>query len=248
MTKPTLSECPNQSTPYLYADVSEDKSRYIIKARCKLWKCPYCGKVNAHQHKIRILNGINELRNSGQQFSFVTLTSHENLRSTDACLGVWRKAWKKLRERLRRVHKNNQWDDLAFCITTEFHKNGRLHWHMLVNNTLRTRWWKDNARACGLGYQCKSVELDNAIQGANYVTKYLSKSLAEADFPAKMRRIVYSQTFPDKPRPETEYQWQILDEKVSLVDAIEQAWYKRFDAFLNWKWIQEIVYDEPSKI
>lgn len=246
--KPSLKECPNQSTPYLYADSVGESKRFIIKARCKLWNCPYCGAVNAHQHKIRILNGINELRNQGHQFSFVTVTSHERQKTTDGCLSVWRNAWKRLRERLRRIHKNNKWNEMVFAITTEFHKNGRLHWHILINNTLSTRWWKDNSRACGLGYQCKSAILDSAIQGANYVTKYLTKSMAEANFPKKMRRIVYSQTFPDKPIIAEKLNWQILPPKESILDCIRSAWSINLDAYLNWNEISEIVYDEPCRI
>lgn len=240
---PEHEYCPNMQAPYLFADNSEKSERYILKARCKLWSCPYCAKVNAFQHKIRILNGINELRNSGTEFSFVTVTSHEKLQTAEQCLRVWRNAWRKLRERLRRIQQASTGDDLVFVITTEVHKSGRLHWHLICNHHVSTRWWKNNARECGLGYQAKSVKLDNAIQGANYITKYLTKSIAETAYPKKMRRIVYSQTFPDKPRPNTEYNWEILDPKTSIIDCIEEAYSKQFSAFLNWQEIQEIIYE-----
>lgn len=243
MAKPELKQCPNMNAPYLYTDIADESKRLIIKARCKLWSCPYCSKVNAHQHRIRILNGINELRNKGHEFSFVTVTSHEKLRSTDACLAIWRKAWKRLRERLRRFLKANGQDDLVFVITTEFHKDGRLHWHILINTSLGSRWWKDNSRSVGLGYQCKSIKMDSAIQATNYLSKYLSKGLATASFPRKMRRIVYSQNFPNKPSLTTAYEWKVLDAKTSLVEMIEEAWRKRLDPYLNGVWIQEIVYD-----
>lgn len=233
--------CPNQRTPYLLSDNVDQGKRSIIKARCKMWSCEYCGEVNAYQHKIRMLNGINELQNKGQQFSFVTLTSHRKLHTTADCLRAWRSAWRRLRERIRRIHKKNSDDELAFCIVTEFHKDERLHWHMLINCQLSTRWYKDNSSECGLGYQCKSVKLDNAIQGANYTTKYLSKSLDQKTYPKKMRRIVYSQTFPDKPDFVTGNIWQILDAKTSLVEAIEQGWRLDLDTYLNGEEIVEII-------
>lgn len=222
------------------SDDIEQGKRRIIKARCKLWACEYCGEVNAYQHKIRMLNGINELQSRGHRFDFVTLTSHRRLKTTEDCLRVWRSAWRRLRERIRRKHAKNTGDDLAFCIVTEFHKDKRLHWHMLINCQLSTRWYKDSASACGLGYQCESVTMDNAIQGANYATKYLSKSLTEKAYPKKMRRIVYSQTFPDKPDFATAYEWEILDAKISLVEAIEQGWRKDLDTYLNGQEITEI--------
>lgn len=239
--KPTLSECPSQGTPYLYTDSSEKRSRYIIKARCKMWNCPYCGIVNAHQHKIRILNGINELQHQGQCFDFVTLTSHERLRTTEQCLFVWRKAWRKLQERARRVQSKSDEYPLAFVYTTEFHKDKRLHWHMLINSVVRLRWWKDNSRECGLGYQVSATNIENGFQATNYITKYLSKSLAQADYPKKMRRINYSQSFPAQPTYSTNDTWSVLDAKTSIVECIEDAWKLDLSTYLKGIEIVEIL-------
>lgn len=236
-------QCPNQSAPILYADSIEDGSRFIIKARCKLWSCPYCGKVNAHQHWIRILNGLNELQNRGQIISFVTLTSHEKLKTPELCLAVWRNAWRKLRARLQRIHEASSDYDMVYVIVTEKHKDGRLHWHMLNNVACKSRWYKDNGRECGLGYQSKSIRLNNAIQGTNYCTKYLTKSIQENDYPRKMRRIVYSESFPDKRVPDKQFSWQVLEAKDSIVNAIEEGWRKDLDVYLNWQEITEIVWD-----
>lgn len=217
------------------------KTRHIIKARCGLWKCTYCAQVNKHQHYIRILNGCNELLNREQELNFVTITSHERLKTTEQCLYVWRKAWRMLRERLRRKHASNTDDKLCFFLVTEFHKDKRLHWHGIINCDISTRWLKQNSRECGLGYQCKSSKIDNAIQGTNYSIKYISKSLHIEDYPKKMRRITYSQSFPDKPTLDTSLQWEILDSKTSIVDAIEIGWQKDFDVYLHNEQITEII-------
>lgn len=237
-----LRWCPNKGTPYLVRDSSSEKARHIIKARCKMWKCPYCSQVNKHQHYIRILNGCNQLLDQGQELNFITITSHEKLTTTEQCLHVWRKSWRKLRERLRRKHAKHSNDQLCFFLVTEFHKDKRLHWHGVINCNLSTRWLKDNARACGLGYQCKSKKLDNAIQGTNYAIKYISKSLLDADYPKKMHRITYSQSFPDKPTLDGVYQWTIPDAKESLVSIIEYGWnVLDYDTFLHGDEITEIL-------
>jgi len=234
--------CPNQGTPYLYRDSHTDKTRHIVKARCKMWKCEYCSKVNRHQHYIRILNGCNELLSQGQELNFITITSHERLKTTESCLAVWRKSWRILRERLRRKHEKCSDYPLCFFLVTEFHKDRRLHWHGVINCDISTRWLKDNARACGLGFQCKSTQLENAIQGTNYAIKYISKSLTNEDYPPKMRRITYSQSFPHKPAPDSSFEWQIPDAKTSLVEVIEQAWREfDYDTYLHGQEIQEIV-------
>lgn len=239
--KAELSECPATGTPILYADSEQDNARYIIKARCKMWNCPYCGKVNAHQHWIRILNGCNELLHKRQRLNFITITSHEKLRTTEQCLFVHRKGFQKLKERLRRKVENHGGHKLSYVVIPEFHKDKRLHWHGIVNGNISTRWLKDSARSCGYGYQCKSSKMDNAIQATNYATKYLVKTLHLQDFPKKMHRISYSESFPDRPAPSTDYSWKILDAKESIVDCIQRGWRKDLDTYLNWKEITEIL-------
>jgi len=243
MTDENLTECPATGTPFLFADDTTGKRRLIIKARCKMWNCPYCGKVNAHQHWIRVLNGCNELSHKGQLLNFITITSHEKLSTTEQCLFVHRKGFQKLKERLRRKVENHSGNKLSYVVVPEFHKDKRLHWHGIINGDIRTRWLKDSARKCGYGYQCKSSRMDNAIQATNYVTKYLVKQLHLQDYPKKMHRITYSQSFPNKPAPDATYSWEILDAKKSIVDCIEDGWRKDLDTYLNWQEITEILHE-----
>lgn len=236
-----LQSCPSEGAPILFADDKDSKSRYIIKARCKKWDCPYCGKVNAHQHWIRILNGCNQLLHQGQELSFITFTSHEKLKTTESCLFVHRQGWQKLKERFRRKIKSASGNPLSYVVIPEFHKDRRLHWHGIINGNISSRWLKDNARQCGYGYQCKSSKMDNAIQATNYSTKYLIKSIGLQDYPRNMRRIAYSKSFPSKPLPDSEYTWSVLDAKTSILSLIESGWRQDLSTYLNWQEIVEIV-------
>ncbi len=215
--------CPATGTPYLYRDEKTSRTRIIIKANCGMWNCEYCYHINRTKHYNRIMNGAYKLQDRGQQLNFITLTSHEKLKSREQCLYVWRKSWGKLSDRLRRAHKKSSIYKMAYVWVVESHKNGRLHWHGIINGQVSNRWLKDNCRACGMGHQDTSSEVENDVQGLRYVTKYISKSNLGCDYPSKMRRVAYSQSFPDKPKIATDSDWQILKTKESLLNAINIA-------------------------
>lgn len=240
-TSKGLTHCPTMGTPYLYADNQESKVRRIIKTRCKLWTCPYCAEINAIGHYIRILNGLNELQQKKQTINFVTLTSHEKIRTFEQGYRVWQSAWRKLQERVRRRLKNSD-TDCQFVYLFESHKKGGLHVHMLVCGGLQTRWWKDNARECGLGYQAKSEQVDNAGLAASYVVKYIAKNIG-LEVPIKgFRRINYSRGFPTAPKIESPDRWTIIPKSESITSVIEQAWYSLgFDVTLHGQYIDELI-------
>ena len=240
--KSGLKRCPATGTPFLYRDDKKHRKREIIQARCKLWSCPYCSEVNRHQHYIRILNGCNVLLDREQQLNFTTVTSHERLKSFEACRKVWSSAWGKLRARARRRCDAVSKYDFNFVWVPEMHKDGRLHFHFINTGKFSTRWWKDNSRSCGLGYQCKTEKLDNASQAVNYAIKYVGKSLGTQEYPKKMRRLSYSQGFPAKPTTNVSSGWQVAETKTSLVSLIWQAWLvHNYDTFLDGEKILEII-------
>ncbi len=212
--------CPTQGTPYLYKDIGASRTRIIIKANCGMWNCEYCYHLNRNKHYNRIMNGASKLQDKGQQLNFITLTSHEKLKSKGQCLYVWRRSWRKLSDRLRRAHKKNSEYRMAYVWVVETHKNGRLHWHGIINGDVPARWLKDHARACGMGYEDTSEEVWDDISGLRYIVKYLNKSNLGQTYPSKMRRIAYSQSFPDKPKIATDSEWEILPTKESLINAI----------------------------
>lgn len=235
-----LTHCPTLGTPYLFSDNDEKKVRSIIKTRCKLWTCPYCAEINAISAYVRILNGLNELQKQGNELNFVTLTSHEKIRDFEQGYRVWQSAWRKLQERLRRRLKNSN-SDCQFVYLFEAQKKGAFHVHMLVTGELQTRWWKDNARQCGLGYQAKSEHVDNAGLATSYVVKYIAKNIGlEIPIP-RLRRINFSRKFPVSPAFTSPDRWEIIDKKASIETIINQAWrLKNYDVLLNGEIVKEL--------
>lgn len=235
-----LTHCPTLGTPYLFSDDNEKKVRRIIKARCKQWTCPYCSEINAIGAYVRILNGLNELQSKGNKLNFVTLTSHEKIRDFEQGYRIWQSAWRRLQERLRRRLKNSD-SDCQFVYLFEAQKKGAFHVHMLVTGDLQTRWWKDNARECGLGYQAKSEHVNNAGLAASYVVKYIAKNIGLEISVPRLRRINFSRKFPAAKTLASPDRWQIVDKKTAIETVIEQAWrLKNFDVLLHGKEVKEL--------
>jgi hypothetical protein len=237
-----LKYCPAQGTPYLKLDSKTDKTRYIVKARCKKWDCPYCAQVNKHQHYIRILNGCNELLNKKQQLNFVTITSHEHVRGLLRSYRVFQKAWKTLSQRARREVATATGIPLAYVLIPELHSDKTLHWHGVFTGGLSTRWWKDNSRQSGLGHQAKSVPLENGIQATNYCLKYVTKHIGQVVDIKRFRRVNYSQNFPAKPTIEGKHGFEVIDSKTALTTVIFEAWIKhQYRVMLHNQEVSEII-------
>jgi hypothetical protein len=112
---------------------------------------------------------------------------------------------------------------------------------MLVTGSLQTRWWKDNARECGLGYQAKSENVDNAGLATSYVVKYIAKNIGLEISVPRLRRINFSRKFPAAKAFTSDDRWTIIDKKTPINDIIEQAWYlNRYDVELHGKIVKEL--------
>jgi len=237
-----LTYCPAQGTPYLKLDSEADKTRYIVKARCKRWNCPYCAHVNKHQHYIRILNGSNELLNQGHKLNFVTFTSHQRVRGLLSSYRVFQKAWKRLSMRLRREVAATSDLPLAYVYIPETHADGTLHWHGLFTGGVSTRWWKDNCAQSGLGHQAKSVRIESGIQATNYCLKYITKHIGQEVDIKRFRRVNYSQNFPAQPIAKETIGFEVIPADTALTDVIWQAWIdKHYKVMLNRQEITEII-------
>jgi hypothetical protein len=214
------TQCPRQGVPYLVGDNNDIKKRVIVKARCKQWDCPYCAPINKQEHYNRIAIGLTRLWKNDTQWQFVTITCHEKWRGYNASVKNWRRNKDKLLARFRRKHKKEYDYPCEYVYIPECHKDKTVHIHGLFSGQLESRWWKDNARECGLGFMAESDGLKNVIQGLNYITKYMVKEIGMETVGKNFRRICYSQGFPDIHNSKSAFLWSMLDGKTSIEAAI----------------------------
>lgn len=209
--------CEARGRPFLSATSTDKPFTVIFRPRCKSWGCPYCAEINKKLWALRGAHGAGELIAEGRAVKFVTLTSHEKL-NPNGTLIVWPKAWKKLHARAK--YKGGK---QPYLMIPERHKDNRLHQHMLTAWDMSETWWKDNARAVGLGYMAKVKPVKSGPLAAWYVTKYLVKSLDTIDWPTKFRRIRTSQDWPKLPETEKPAEWSFapLSEREPLDIAIK---------------------------
>lgn len=201
----TQSHCETPNRPYLKAEDNDKKTVYFIRPDCKQWSCPPCAARRAAIWRHLASYGGDCLLEQGLGLSFVTLTSHEVVRSVTAGVAVWRKSWPKLSARWRRKSPGAQ-----YFYVGEQKKAMNFHVHMVTSADIQTRWYKDNARACGLGYEAKAVPVLTGVEAGGYCTKYLTKAIAVQGWPKYWRRINKSQKWPTPPEPKTPYEWAAL--------------------------------------
>ena len=190
----------------------------MFRPRCKLWGCPSCAETNRKLWAARATFGAGKLVESGAILNFVTLTSHEKLGPYQT-LAVWPEAWKRLHARATYTGGKQ-----PYLMIPEQHKNGRLHMHALALWPMTTRWWKDNARAVGMGYIAEAENVKSAGLAGWYVTKYLTKSLSSMNWPTRFRRIRTSRDWPRLPTQETRGEWSFSpmpksEELVARIDT-----------------------------
>lgn len=184
----------------------------VTRTRCKQWECPYCGMINAKVWRARVINGVNTLP-EGDGWYFVTITSSSKAHKYAKTLENLRGGFDRLYHRMRRKAGRK----IFYVRVFEHHKSGKLHMHMLANWQASTRWYKDNAAACGMGYQCRQRAIDSVGLAAWYIAKYLSKSLAGEHMPKSVRRINTSHGWPALPPSESELQFAL---KASIPEEV----------------------------
>lgn len=213
-------DCPHPHLPFLMATNASKKRVVLFTPRCKLWSCPVCGPLNVALAAWRASSGAKELFLERGKLSFVTLTPHERL-SAGQSWWVLPKAWKKLHIRIKRQIGG----EVDYYAVPELHQNRKVHLHMLTTANLPKKWWKDNARACGFGYQNDAQEVVAVGGVASYVTKYLTKTLQNCDMPSGTRRIRTSQGWPKLPKLDAPDGWKFetVKPKEPLNDIVETA-------------------------
>jgi hypothetical protein len=201
---------------------------------CGLWSCTECGIKNKGRWALRVGHGVETYKTLGHTFYFMTLTSHEKLKTFDSTLAVWSLAWPKLYARMKR-----QKADLKYASVPEKHGDGRWHMHLLINHGFDlklnrkgkwdSRWLHDNPRECGLGYMNDVQPIRDSRLAAWYVTKYVSKALSENQWPRYLRRVRVSNNWPELP-PSGDFEpieanWQVVMSKsqIQAVLRIQEA-------------------------
>jgi len=184
--------CESDGVPFMYRMDEETKQIEFGKGRCGLWSCPECALHNAKMWIARVIDGVNRL--PSDDWYFATITAHKWHRGEKSLINL-RDNWHKLRKRIARLV-----DPLFYVRVWEHHKDSSYHMHLITNAAVTTRWLKDNAAGCGLGYQAKIDKTINAGQAAGYIAKYMlkqSNDLTLHTYPKGARRIEASRNWVD---------------------------------------------------
>jgi len=232
-------ECSAANRPLIKAVNHASKQVILFHPRCKSWRCPACAAKNAQKAVLRAVHGSEVLIAQGLKIDFVTVTSHEKLDAA-ASLAVLPLAWNKLNIRIKRAAQTA----LYFAIP-EQHQDGRWHLHAMTTATLPKKWWKDNARGCGLGYQSDVQEVKSLGGVAYYVAKYVGKTLQNSNLPTNFKRLRHSQQWPNLPvMPETP-DWNFFAVQKDIPVQHEVESYQRMgftvvmaDERSSWDWIE----------
>lgn len=190
LQKMCLNDCQKVNRPFMIGVSQIRNLALLTRPSCKCWDCPSCSARNARRWIARIINHVNKADTVNGWFMF-TLTAHEKWRGDTASVKNLRQGWKKLYNRVRYEFGVNQ-----YVKVWEMHADVTFHLHGLIDSVIAERWLKDNARACGMGYQVDIHHVDNAGQVAGYISKYFLKSEFEISetrkFPQNLRRIEVS--------------------------------------------------------
>jgi len=211
--------CTRPNVPYLRGINHKTKQVLIFRPDCGCWDCAHCADILVKKHRFRAVNGLRVLSDAGMSSDFVTITSHEKLNHQQS-LDVLPKAWGKLRDRMHYAAGKSE-----YLLIPEFHKKGRVHFHMITTAKLPARWWKDNARECGFGFMSDAKEVQKLGGVSNYVTKYLTKMLQFSNLPEHFRRVRTSQGFPKLPEMPENPDWSFvkIPREISLSMTIHHA-------------------------
>lgn len=211
LQKLSSEPCKNLSkTPYLTGKENETNKAILLHATCHLWSCETCALRNARIWIARIIEGCNRLDG---EWSLLTLTAHRNWRKNKSVENL-RQGWKKFSNRVIYEAKKNDYP-LYYARVWEQHADGSFHLHVLINQNYGTRWAKNTASECGMGYQADWRKIENAGQAAGYVAKYTLKNASVArggiEWPKGLRRIETSRNWPKLPDiyEKNEYMWHI---------------------------------------
>jgi hypothetical protein len=194
--------CTRTRAPLIVGWNEVNKQAIIWQPPCNQWGCEDCAPVLRAKQAIRAYLGASEILDAGQDVFFLTLTSHEKL-TAEQSWWVLPRAWNKLRRRASRVDP----DGLYYMIP-EHHKSGKAHAHAITSWAMPERWWKDNGRACGFGFQADHQVARSGPGAGAYALKYLLKQITGRAWKKGKRRVMASQAWPQPPALPGAVGWQ----------------------------------------
>jgi len=220
--------CRNPKSPYLVGMAKAENKAVVFKGDCDTWECEECQIKKRSQWVARAVLGLMQITSTHQTSVFVTVTTAEWYKEPAEAIAAFPRAWNKLYGRLRRSNC-----DLQYLMTIEFgQKTSHMHAHFLTNATQNERWYKNNARACGMGFQAKVEPVESDGKAAAYVSKYIGKSLAGQRLPPKFHRVRCSQNWATLAQLEadelaSDCDWLVCNSHTSLWAATEQCQLER---------------------
>jgi len=173
----------------------------FARADCKRIRCQRCGPRRAAKYRHRVV----ELAIEHKLTRFLTLTldpSKLDFEKDGAgidsakTLDYIKATWAKFRVYLGRHFPNKK---LQFICVAEFHKSGRAHLHILVNQWIDKTWISESWQAVGGGWRT-DIRYADVHRVAGYVSKYLTKE-ALMSIPRGKKRITASHGLRITPPP-----------------------------------------------
>lgn len=199
----------------------------VVKGCCNKWTCERCGQTVAKQHYGRIVHGAKVIDDMEENLYFLTITCKGgDLAKSEAETNYlkWTNAFlTACRQRAKKEFQN--W---YYVQVTEYQKREIPHSHILTTfcpqdarqglrksrgengawetvKTLRSAWLRKAATGAGLGWQYDISLVRDITAASTYVAKYMFKeSMFSTEYPARWKRVRYSQNWPEKELPKRE--------------------------------------------
>lgn len=193
----------------VFAGKKKSGEYVLVQPGCHQWDCPACAEENQKKWVYLVGYGASVWMDCGEEFDFVTLTSHERLTTQANCVKALRHGFNVLSSRFRRVYPRPVY--VAICEHNLDEE--RLHLHMVISSFYSERNWKDIPRECGFGYMNDCQRVRSAAGVSHYVTKYLAKQLVGGKWPRGFRRVRTSHGWPIPPAKDENYdimEWEYL--------------------------------------
>jgi|SRR5919204_1404600 hypothetical protein len=238
----------------------------VVQGCCNHWNCPRCGIQVARAHYGRIVAGAREIAQN-QQLYFVTVTCRGKEVSVDEAKSHYLEWTSRFLDACYTRSKRAD-VDWYYVQVTELQKRGHPHSHILTTfcptdvidgfkddwkrgrngllecrkvKCLRSDWMREQVVKSGLGEQYDISKVRTVEAASRYVAKYMfKKSQFNADFPARWKRVRYSQSWPKLEKPKADAfvllsreDWKSLADRAVVVDAETGDAYESASYFLR---------------